>query len=78
MCKSALSYEQPFMEAPNRPPRPSAGTDRDGDSIICDIEDVCATETVDVTIDAAGTDVTDIEFLIVLGVGQRAPSVGEN
>jgi serine protease len=55
-----------------------AGTDRDGDSIICDLEDVCATQPVNVTIDAAGTDVTDIEFLIVFGVGQPAPPVGED
>ncbi len=54
-----------------------AGTDRDGDSFICDIEDACAAEPIDVAIDSSGTDVADVDFLIVFGVGQPQPPVEE-
>jgi serine protease len=52
-----------------------AGTDRDGDTIICDIEDACAAVLTDVTIDSSGTDVSDVNLLIVFGVGQPGPPV---
>jgi hypothetical protein len=52
-----------------------AGTDRDGDTIICDIEDACAAVLTDVTIDSSGTDVSDVNLLVVFGVGQPAPPV---
>ena len=54
-----------------------AGTDRDGDTIICDIEDACAQEPVNVTINTSGDDVPDVEILLVFGVGHRAPPVEE-
>ena len=53
----------------------SAGSDRDSDSTICDIEDACATEPMDVTVNAAGDEVANVELLMVFGVGQQAPPV---
>lgn len=55
-----------------------AGTDRDGDSFICDIEDACAVVPIDVAIDSSGTDVADVDLLIVFGVGQAPPPVEED
>ena len=55
----------------------TAGTDRDSDSSICDIEDACAVEPAIVTINSSGDDVADVDFLIVFGIGQPAPPVDD-
>jgi hypothetical protein len=52
-----------------------AGTDRDGDSNICDIEDACGLFQEPVTVADSGEGVTDVSFLLTFGVGQRPPPV---
>ena len=52
-----------------------SGNDRDGNTIICDIEDACAAVLTVVTIDSSGTDVSDVNLLVIFGVGQEAPPV---
>ena len=54
-----------------------AGTDRDGDSNICDIEDACGLFQEPVTIADSGEGVTDVSFLLTFGVGQRPPPVDD-
>ena len=55
-----------------------AGTDRDGDSSICDIEDACGLFQEPVTIADSGEGVTDVSFLLTFGVGQRPPPVDDD
>ena len=54
-----------------------AGTDRDGDSSICDIEDACGLFQEPVTVADSGEGVTDVSFLLTFGVGQRPPPVDD-
>jgi serine protease len=54
-----------------------AGTDRDGDSNICDIEDACGLFQEPVTIADSGEGVTDVSFLLTFGVGQQPPPVDD-
>ena len=54
-----------------------AGTDRDGDSNICDIEDACGLYQEPVTVADSGEGVTDVSFLLTFGVGQRPPPVDD-
>jgi len=54
-----------------------AGTDRDGDSNICDIEDACGLFQEPITIADSGEGVTDVSFLLTFGVGQRPPPVDD-
>ena len=53
----------------------AAGTDRDGDSVICDIEDACGVSPEQVTVGASGDGVANVDFLLTFGVGQRPPPV---
>ena len=56
----------------------AAGTDRDGDSVICDIEDACGVSPEQVTVGASGDGVANVDFLLTFGVGQRPPPVDDN
>ncbi len=56
----------------------TAGTDRDGDSIICDIEDACGLSPDQVTVSSSGEGVTNVDFLLTFGVGQRPPPVDDD
>jgi hypothetical protein len=51
-----------------------SGTDRDGDSIICDIEDVCGISLNPAAVSSSGDDVVDVE-IFVTGVGQQVPPI---
>jgi serine protease len=48
-----------------------AGTDRDNDTVICDIEDACGAAPTKVTVNASGDDVTDVDMLVTSGAGQQ-------
>jgi serine protease len=48
-----------------------AGTDRDNDTVICDIEDACGAAPTKVTVNASGDDVTDVDMLLTSGAGQQ-------
>ena len=56
----------------------AAGTDRDGDSNICDIEDACGLVQEPVTITDSGEGVTNVDLLLTFGVGQRPPPVDDD
>jgi len=56
----------------------AAGTDRDGDSNICDIEDACGLALEPVTITESGEGVTNVDLLLTFGVGQRPPPVDDD
>jgi hypothetical protein len=51
----------------------AAGTDRDGDTVICDIEDACGVWPSQLTVNASGDDVTDVDILVTEGAGPQAP-----
>lgn len=53
----------------------AAGTDRDGDSVICDIEDACGLSPEQVIVSSSGEGVANVDFLLTFGVGQRPPPV---
>jgi serine protease len=55
-----------------------AGTDRDDDDVICDIEDACGFSPAPVTLSSSGEGVADVDFLLTFGVGQRPPPVDED
>jgi len=75
---AAQGYAYSLPDIPPGTYTVKAGTDRDGDSVICDIEDACAAQPVIVTIDASGNDVADVELLIIFGVGEPAPPVDDD
>ena len=52
-----------------------AGTDRDGDFVICEIEDACGLSPEQVTVSSSGEGVANVDFLLTFGVGQRPPPV---
>jgi hypothetical protein len=56
----------------------AAGTDRDGDSMICDIEDACGLSPEQVTVSSSGEGVANVDFLLTFGVGQRPPPVDDD
>jgi serine protease len=53
----------------------TAGTDRDGDSVICDIEDACIYATRQVTVDANGNDLVGADIMVIGGVGHQIPPI---
>ena len=55
-----------------------AGTDRDDDDVICDIEDACGFSPAPVTLSSSGEGVADVDFLLTFGVGQRPPPVDDD
>ena len=56
----------------------AAGTDRDGDLMICDIEDACGLFPEQVTIGSSAEGVANVDFLLTFGVGQRPPPVDDD
>lgn len=53
----------------------AAGTDRDGDTIICDIEDGCGVSQTLITVNSDGDNVAGVTILVTGGVGQQAPPI---
>ncbi len=56
----------------------AAGTDRDGDSVICDIEDACGLSPGQVIVSSSSEGVANVDFLLTFGVGQRPPPVDDD
>ena len=56
----------------------AAGTDRDGDSNICDIEDACGLVQEPVTIADSAEGVANVDLLLTFGVGERPPPVDDD
>ena len=56
----------------------AAGTDRDGDSNICDIEDACGLALEPVTITESGEGVTNVDLLLTVAVVGCGDSGGGN
>jgi serine protease len=48
-----------------------AGTDRDGDNVICDIEDACGFAPTTVIVNASGDGITGVVILVTSGSGQQ-------
>jgi serine protease len=49
----------------------TAGTDRDGDTVICDIEDACGIAPTKVDVNAAGDDVTGVDIVVTSGSSEQ-------
>jgi len=55
----------------------AAGSDRDNDGIVCEIEDACNVEPKEVTINSSGDDVSDVDMLLIFGAGLNPPPVDD-
>jgi serine protease len=53
----------------------TAGSDRDNDGVVCEIEDACNQEHQEVTINSTGDDISGVDLLIIFGAGQKTPPV---